>query len=92
MSVNEQLRHLAHQGYPSSGEATARPSADDQPFGPGGDTALREAVRSTAPRRRARPMPRPTEEQAAQARARAAAHPHTDPHAAAPRTAGPRTL
>lgn len=92
MSVNEQLRHLAHQGYPSSGEATARPSADDQPFGPGGDTALREAVRSTAPRRRAHPMPRPTEEQAAQARARAAAHPHTDPHAAAPRTAGPRTL
>ncbi|RLZ03746.1 hypothetical protein CWC38_04100 [Kocuria tytonicola] len=94
MSVTEQLTRMAHQGYPSSGEGTESSGVEDLPFGPGGDTALREAVRPTTPRRRPRPLPRPTEEQAARAELRSsAAHPYTGPRTAAtPRTTGSRPL
>ncbi|MDN3225916.1 threonine/serine exporter family protein [Kocuria rhizophila] len=94
MSVNEQLRHLAHQGYPSSGEGPGASWVDEQPFGPGGDTALREAVRPAAPRHRTRLTPRPTEEQAARAELRSsAAHAHTGQRSTAePRPGSARTL
>jgi len=44
VSVSEQLTRLAHQGYPSSGESTGPHAVDGEPFGPAGDTALRDAV------------------------------------------------
>ena len=77
MSVSEQLTRLAHQGYPSSGESTGPHAVDGEPFGPAGDTALRDAVQHTSPRRRTRYAPRPTEEQAARAELRNAPV-HTD--------------
>ncbi|MDO4919287.1 threonine/serine exporter ThrE family protein [Kocuria sp.] len=87
MSVSEQLTRPTHQGYPSSGEAQEASSPEDEPFGPGGDTALRDAVRPTTPRRRPRPLPRPTEEQAARAELRSAAvrPPTLDDAAGSPR-------
>ena len=77
MSVSEQLTRLAHQGYPSSGESTGPHAVDGEPFGPAGDTALRDAVQHTSPGRRTRYAPRPTEEQAARAELRSAPV-HTD--------------
>ncbi|WP_407657270.1 threonine/serine exporter family protein [Kocuria tytonis] len=87
--MSEQLTRLAQQGYPSSGEGADPQPADEQPFGPGGDTALREAVRPSTPRRRSRALPRPTEEQAARAELRSAT-PHARPTAPS-RPPGSRT-
>ena len=71
MSVTEQLRELAHHGYPSSG---AEPWHDDlggEPFGPGGDTSLSDAARPVTMYGFPSAAVRPTESQAARAQTRA---------------------
>lgn len=71
MSVTEQLRELAHHGYPSSGAAPGLDDLDGEPFGPGGDTSLTSAARPVTMYGFPAAAVRPTESQAARAETRA---------------------
>lgn len=71
MSVTEQLRELAHHGYPSSGADPWHDDLGGEPFGPGGDTSLTDAARPITMYGFSPVAVRPTESQAARAQTRA---------------------
>lgn len=84
MSVTEQLRQLAHHGYPTSGVAAGQEHFNGEPFGPGGDTSLTGAARPATLHGFSLPPVQPTETQAAQAETRALSI--VDPHQRGPAT------